>query len=195
MVILIGGNSHTGKTFLSQKLMEKYSIPYLSIDHIKMGIFRSCTECGFTPESEDERITELLWPVIKGIIMTNIENNQNIIIEGVYLPYSINDMETEYTSKIIFCKICFSQIYIRKHLSDKIIKNESIIEYRGYDFGYTIDKFIEDNEFTKQMCKENNIKCFEINEDYENEIDNVYKWIDEEYNKLKQCTAGCYYEN
>lgn len=34
MILLIIGASHTGKTLLAQKLLEKYKSPYLSIDHI-----------------------------------------------------------------------------------------------------------------------------------------------------------------
>jgi 2-phosphoglycerate kinase len=185
MVILIGGNSCVGKTFLSQKLLEKYHIPYLSIDHFKMGIIRGCSECDFTSESEDELITKKLWPIIKGIIMTNIENNQNIIIEGIYLPYNLDDLDTEYVSKIILCKICYSEEYIKKYLDKKIIKNKSIIEYKGYDFGYTVEKYIEDNKFTKKMCESNKIKYFEIKENYKHEIKNVYKWIGKEYKRLK----------
>lgn len=41
MVILIAGASHTGKTLFAQKLLEKYKYPYLSIDHLKMGLIRS----------------------------------------------------------------------------------------------------------------------------------------------------------
>ena len=41
MIILITGASHTGKTVLAQKLLEKYKYPYLSIDHLKMGLIRS----------------------------------------------------------------------------------------------------------------------------------------------------------
>lgn len=41
MIILITGASHTGKTLLAQKLLEKYHYPYLSIDHLKMGLIRS----------------------------------------------------------------------------------------------------------------------------------------------------------
>ena len=44
MVILITGASHTGKTALEQRLLERYHCPYLSIDHLKMGLIRSgCT--------------------------------------------------------------------------------------------------------------------------------------------------------
>ena len=38
MIILITGASHTGKTLLAQKMLEKYKYPYLSIDHLKMGL-------------------------------------------------------------------------------------------------------------------------------------------------------------
>ena len=41
MVILITGASHTGKTLLAQRMLEKYKYPYLSIDHLKMGLIRS----------------------------------------------------------------------------------------------------------------------------------------------------------
>ena len=41
IVILIAGSLHTGKTLLAQKLLEKYKYPYLSIDHVKMGLIRS----------------------------------------------------------------------------------------------------------------------------------------------------------
>ena len=185
MIILIGGISRAGKTLLSQKLMEIYKMPYFSIDHLKMGVYRSNKRCGFTPESNDDLITKKLWPIIKGIIMTNIENNQNIIIEGVNLPYSLKDLDKEYLSKIIFCKICFSKDYIMKHFRENIIKYENIIEDRGYDFEYYKEDYIELNNSIKYLCKENNVKCFEINSNYEKEIKLVYEWINYEYVKIK----------
>ena len=52
MVIIITGASHTGKTALAQRVLEKYHIPYLSIDHIKMGLIRS-GNTQLTPLSSD----------------------------------------------------------------------------------------------------------------------------------------------
>ena len=63
MIILLTGATHTGKTALAQKLLEKYKIPYLSIDHLKMGLIRSgCTN--LTPE-DDDALTEYLWPIVR----------------------------------------------------------------------------------------------------------------------------------
>ena len=83
MVILIRGTTHTGKTFLAQQLLERLHFPYLSIDHLKMGLIRT----SISPYTvyEDDKLTEYLWPIVVEIIKTNIENKQNIIIEGCYI--------------------------------------------------------------------------------------------------------------
>jgi putative acetyltransferase len=188
MVILIAGASHTGKTLLAQKLLEIYKIPYLSIDHLKMGIFRSGWDCGFHPESDDKIITDKLWSIIKGIIMTNIENDQNIIIEGCYFPESIDDLGKEYLSKIIILYIIFSEKYIRKNISDNIKGKRNVIENRGYDFEGSdnymeIEKYILLNKSNKEICIKNCIKYFEIEDDYEKEIETINKWIREKINE------------
>jgi putative acetyltransferase len=185
VVILIGGAGCAGKTLMAQKLLEIYKIPYLSIDHLKMGIFRGCSGCGFTPESHDKTITEKLWPIIKGIIMTNIENDQNIIIEGCYFPESIEEIGKEYLSKIIMVYIGFSEEYIRKNLFTKITENMDIIENRKNQFGTTMEQYILENRNNKLICTKEKAKYFEIDKNYENEIKNVYGWINEEWEKRK----------
>ena len=189
MVILIGGAGCVGKTIMAQKLLEKYKMPYLSIDHIKMGIYRGWFNCGFTPESDDEIITEKIWPIIKGIIMTNIENSQNIIIEGCYFPESIeSELDKEFLLKIIFFNIIFPKEYIMKNLMEKIIKNRNIIENREYDFEYSkegVRKYILENKNNKEKCIKNGIQYFEIKENYKKEIKIIYKWIDDKMNAIK----------
>ena len=61
MVLLIGGASHTGKTALAQQVLERFRWPYLSIDHLKMGLIRS-GQTSLTPE-DDKELTGYLWPI------------------------------------------------------------------------------------------------------------------------------------
>lgn len=84
MIILITGASHTGKTLLAQKLLEKYKFPYFSIDLLKMGLIRS-KNTTLTPE-DDDKLQNYLWPIVCKMIKTAIENKQNLIIEGCYIP-------------------------------------------------------------------------------------------------------------
>lgn len=182
MVILIGGVSCTGKTLMAQKLLEKYKIPYLSIDHIKMGLIRGNKYCDFSATDGDDELTNKLWPIVKGIIMTNIENGQHIIIEGCYLPPEhIRDFETGYLEQIIALYIGFSKDYLEKHFDSGIIEHRSEIEQKEFDNYYmTKDNFIKLHSQVKELCKKNNAKFFEINDNYSEEINNVYKWIDEQ---------------
>ena len=100
MIILLTGASHTGKTALAQKLLEKYKYPYLSIDHLKMGLIRS-GNTELTPMSDDEDLTAYLWPIVREMVKTAIENKQNLIVEGCYIPFEWQkDFEAEYLENI-----------------------------------------------------------------------------------------------
>ena len=79
MIILIAGASHVGKTALAQKLLEKYGYPYLSIDHLKMGLIRS-GNTSLTPLSDDGELTAYLWPIVREMLKTAIESGQNMIV-------------------------------------------------------------------------------------------------------------------
>ena len=105
MIILISGTTHTGKTALSQRLMEKYKIPYFSIDHLKMGLIRS-NKTSLTAD-DDEKLTPYLWSIVKEMIKTAIENKQNIIIEGCYIPFDWQkDFDENYLQEIkYYCLI------------------------------------------------------------------------------------------
>ena len=125
MVILIAGSSHTGKTLLAQKLLEMYKYPYLSIDHLKMGLIRS-GNTELTVE-DDDKLTDYLWNIVKEIIKTNIENNQNIIIEGCYIPFNWKEsFEDEYLKKIQYVCLIMTENYIRTHFSDIEIYSNTI---------------------------------------------------------------------
>ena len=85
MIILITGASHTGKTLLAQRMLEKFQYPYLSMDHLKMGLIRS-GNTNLKPE-DDDALTEYLWSIVREMIKTAIENRQNLIVEGCYIPF------------------------------------------------------------------------------------------------------------
>lgn len=180
MIILIGGASLTGKTLMAQKLLEKYKYPYLSIDHLKMGLYRANINYDFTPLDSFEYIAEKLWSILQGIIMTAIENNQNLIIEGSYLlPNKILKIQKEYQENIISFYLGFSSSYIKKYFKTKIIYNQSIIELRKYTNDNTYLNYIEENKKQKKLCQKYNGKYFEIKDNYNEEIDCACTWLDE----------------
>lgn len=169
MIILITGASHTGKTALAQKLLEKYNYPYLSIDHLKMGLIRS-GNTKLTPLSDDSALTKYLWPIVREMIKTAIENKQNLIVEGCYIPFDWSkDFNKEYLDNIKYYCLVMSESYIKSHFDD-IKKYANVIENR-LDDDCTIDGLLQDNSQVLNLCKKYNVNYVLIEDEYKINID------------------------
>jgi len=164
MIILITGASHTGKTYLAQKLLEKYQYPYLSIDHLKMGLIRS-GNTDLTPLSKDDELTAYLWPITCEIIKTAIENKQNLIVEGCYIPQDWKaSFKGEYLNDIVCYCLVMSEKYIRNHFDD-ILKYADILEKR-LDDDCNIESVVEDNLYYLAFAQKSNVKLILIDNEY-----------------------------
>lgn len=153
MIILIAGASHTGKTLLAQQLLETYHYPYLSLDHLKMGLIRS-GNTSLTP-MDDDKLTDYLWPIAREIVKTAIENGQNLIVEGCYIPFNWRkDFGPEYLSQICYRCLIMSRNYIETHFAD-ICRYGCAIEQRLDDSDLSQETLIAENERNLQMCKDN----------------------------------------
>ncbi len=166
MIILIAGASHTGKTALAQKLLEKYKYPYLSIDHLKMGLIRS-GHTTLTPMSDDGALTDYLWPIVSEMIKTAIENEQNLIVEGCYIPFDYaKDFEPEYLDHIKYVCLVMSEKYIKNHFAD-IRAFASVVEDRGEDEDCTMESVLKDNAEVFKQCRAYKVNYILIDEEYQ----------------------------
>ena len=170
MIVLITGASHTGKTALAQKLLEKYKYPYLSIDHLKMGLIRS-GNTKLTPMSDDKDLTAYLWPIVREMIKTAIENKQNLIVEGCYIPFDWqNEFDSEYLESIKYFCLVMCEEYIRNHFAD-IKKYANVIENRLDDEWCTMESVLVDNAEVLALAKRHNSNYILIDDQYEIKID------------------------
>ena len=169
MIILISGASHTGKTALAQKLLEKYKYPYLSIDHLKMGLIRS-GNTALTPLSDDKDLTVYLWPIVREMIKTAIENEQNLIVEGCYIPFDFEkDFEKRYLDNIKYYCLVMSEKYIRNNF-DIIKKYARVIENRLDDDWCTLESVLSDNAEALNLAQKHKVNYILIDENYEIDI-------------------------
>jgi gluconate kinase len=171
MIILITGASHTGKTRLAQKMLEKYHFPYLSIDHLKMGLIRSGVT-DLTPE-DDDALREYLWPIVREMIKTAIENRQNLIVEGCYIPFSWRqDFDEQYLLSIRFVCLAMSERYIENHFGE-IIEHESDIESRLVYADCSMDVLKADNKSIIDGFQRAGEQIALIDSDYEQTIEKL----------------------
>ena len=171
MIVIITGASHTGKTRLAQLMMEKYHYPYISEDHLKMGLIRS-GYTDLTPE-DDREMTEYLWPVIREMIKTAIENRQNLIVEGCYVPFDWKaDLSDEYLEHIRYICLCLSDSYIDAHFTE-IRQYASCIENRLDDSYCTAEHMKLENRYYYAGCQEHGLDAVLIEENYAETIEKM----------------------
>ena len=171
-IILITGASHVGKTALAQRLLEKYGYPYFSIDHLKMGLIRSGNTT-LTPMSDECELTAYLWPIVREMIKTAIENDQNLIVEGCYIPFDWqSDFGAEYLSCIKYYCLVMSEHYIRTHFDD-VKRYASVIETRLDDSDCTMQAVLDDNAEILRLAKLHGVNYVLIDGAYEIDIENL----------------------
>ena len=169
MIIFITGASHTGKTALAQKLLEKYQYPYLSIDHLKMGLIRS-GNTDLTP-MDDAELTKYLWPIVREIAKTAIENKQNLIIEVCYIPFNWQkDFDAQYLENIKYYCLIMTEEYIRNHFDD-IKKYANVIENRLDDEWCTMDSVLKDNAQILAIAQKHKVNYILIEDNYKINMD------------------------
>ena len=169
MIVMITGASHTGKTLLAQKLLERYKYPYLSIDHLKMGMIRS-GYTKLTPE-DDAELENYLWPVVREIIKTAIENRQNLIVEGCYIPFDwAKDFNENYLEEIRYYCLVMSADYIKTHFAD-IKKYANVVEKRLNDEWCTMEKVLEENARFLKLASKHRANYILIDNEYQIDID------------------------
>lgn len=170
MVILLTGASHTGKTALAQRWLEKYGYPYLSIDHLKMGLIRS-GNTDLTPISDDEALTDYLWPIVREIAKTAIENRQDLIIEGCYIPFDwAKAFDENYLPHIRYRCLVMSEGYIRRNYHD-IKAYANVIEARQDDMDCTLESLLRDNADNLKKCRLYGVDYILIDDSYPADID------------------------
>lgn len=168
MIYLIAGTTHTGKTLLAQRLLEKHHIPYLSLDHLKMGLIRS----GNTNLTvfDDDKLTGLLWPIAREMVKTAIENGQNLTVEGCYIPHRwAEDFDGNYIAQIRAIWLVMTPEYIETHFS-RIRSHGSDIEKRLDDSDLNKEELIRDNQRNLEQCRKYGCDYILIDRDYQVEI-------------------------
>ena len=185
MIILIAGATHTGKTTYAQKLLEKYRYPYLSIDHLKMGLIRS-GQTNLTP-MDDDKLTAYLWPIVREMVKTAIENKQNLIVEGCYIPFGWQkDFVPDYLKEIRYLCLVMSRDYIENHF-DEIRNYANVIEHRLDDSDLNKDTLIAENEYNYSQCVAYGLPYLWIEEEYRANSDALKERI---YAYLKTIPEG-----
>lgn len=167
MIWLICGATHTGKTVLAQRILEEKRAPYLSLDHLKMGLIRS-GRAAVTPVSPWREITEAVWPVAREMVRTCLENGESLTVEGCYIPPDWEKDFSEAELKQMRC-VCLAldEGYIRQNMA--AVRAHACDVERRQDDDADMETLLRENRF----FRENYENVFLIRKDYAAEMDGI----------------------
>lgn len=168
MIILITGATRSGKTLCSEHLVRLTGFRALSIDLLKMGLIRAkCTN--LTP-TDDDALQEYLWPIIREIIKTAIENHENLIIEGDYIPASLKkDFTKEEISEIYgFCMI-LTENFIKEHCAF-VIRTQDVVQDRRHDDTPDLEELLSQNKRHERDFVDARVPIVKINSPEEHPV-------------------------
>ena len=175
MILIISGASCTGKTLLSKRLRENFDIELVSMDSVKMDLYRNDTNCGFTPTSSNLQIAKKIWPIIENEISNAISEKRDLLIEGAYFfPEYLSKLPQEYIKEIHPVFICFSPEYVHSNYDSGILKYRNVAKKRNYVEDRKAEVFMKDHEILKEQCIKENIEYYYIESDYEDEMKKIY---------------------
>ena len=136
-----------------------------------MGVIRS-GQCKLPADSNDTELTNYLWPIVREMIKTCIENSQNMIIEGCYIPFGWEkDFTDEYVGQIKYVCLIFSQEYIR-HSFQNILEYENVIEKR-LSTDVTFEDVSKINKYNLEQCISRKYNYILIDKNYQINIDDI----------------------
>jgi 2-phosphoglycerate kinase len=119
---------------------------------------------------DDKELVDYLWPILREMIKTAIENKQNLIVEGCYIPFDWQkDFDAEYLEHIRYYCLVMTEAYIRSHFSD-IQKFANVIESRLDDTGCTMASVLTDNAEILSLARKHNVNCILIDDNYDIQI-------------------------
>ena len=135
-----------------------------------MGLIRS----GYTDLTvkDDDALTSLMWPIVREMIKTAIENEQHMVIEGCYLPFDWRkDFDEEYLPHIRFVCLVMTENYLRNHFSD-VRHYASVVENREEEPELDLAELIRDNAANLAQCREHGCEVILIDNEYRVELTN-----------------------
>lgn len=130
-----------------------------------MGLIRS----GYTDLTveQDDELTALMWPIVREMIKTAIENEQHMVIEGCYLPFDWRkDFGEEYLPHIRFVCLAMTEEYLRNHFSD-VRHYASVVENREEEPELDLKELIRDNAVNLAKCREHGCEVILIDGEYQ----------------------------
>jgi hypothetical protein len=182
MLYIVGGAARAGKSAVARRFLAETGVPYFPLDCLMMGFAKGFPEHGVGPEDDELHVAELLWPVVKGIATTFVEEEIDYLIEGAQLhPRHVGELCEALPGDVRACFLGFAEV-------DTMTKLRQIRRFGGgeddwlrhYDDQHVIreiERLKALSERLRAECSSYEIRYLEVSTDLEETVDRVVQYL------------------
>ena len=182
MIYIIGGVTRSGKSVLTRQLSKKYGVSYFNLDHLMMGMLESHIDLGINGHTHDRIKSEKLWQVVKPMLKSMIEDEDDYIVDGVLIfPNQFLEMQKLYPDQLKSCWIGYADVNPKNKFDE--IRNNHSLELLGDWLKDQDDEMVKEiveygiglSQEVKQECLENQLPYVEVSHNFDKALGKVEK--------------------
>lgn len=181
MLLFIGGAARTGKGMLARRLLSECTVPFLSLDVLKMGLARGVPEYAIDPDSGAVQVAERLWPLVREMSSSLLRDNVDYVFEGELLPKNIERLRNAYPTHVRACFLGYCTISSSQKLHDIRTHaghpNDWPQEYVDADLLNIIRREIAFSQYVRAECLKYHMRYFETSSNFMQAQDDVVAYI------------------
>jgi 2-phosphoglycerate kinase len=182
LLYIIGGAARAGKTIIAQEFLERSQVPFLSLDLLKMSLVKGMPEAGIDPQESSRRLAIRLWPVVRGLASTILENARDYLIEGdMILPSQVREISADFPGQIRSCFVGFGDESVSKKLF--VIRKHTGPEDWLIDLGeeealQAVAELIQFSNELREQAREHGVAYFDSSADFDTFKEEVIKYLE-----------------
>ncbi len=170
MLYLIGGAPRAGKSILARRLLTMRKVPYFPTDLLMMGLAKSMALPGLNPHHSAQTRSPMMWPILRGIATTIVENGDDYLLEGdVLMPENAAELRNRFGAAVRACFLGYENVDparkmrdIRRHDADR---SEWTYDCDDAHLMRLIGEFKTLSEELRRECADYDLRYFDGSED------------------------------
>lgn len=176
MVFLFGGALRAGKGILGRQLFEEATLPLLSLDILKMGLYHAVPSLAVDPSAPSDEVGERMWPLVRAMPENAPESGFDCVFEGdVILPHHAADLGSIHSDGVRTCFLGYPNADPRQKLREirrfSGHPNDWLGDHRDDEVLGFLRYGVEFSRYLARECDDLGLKFFDCSADFESTID------------------------
>lgn len=178
MIYVLGGTARSGKTTTARLFTEHTGISRFSADVLKMGLVRGAPEFG-VDVYDDAGTAVKLWPILRGMMRTCFEEQEDVLFEGYYLlPDYVAELRQDLGDQLRACFLGFCDVDTETKIAE--LRQHSPGGWTSDDDDEAVrmaEKLKDDSRRIRDDCARLGFRYFDNNTDHFGTLDSVVKYL------------------